>query len=100
MEQIRRGIFETNSSSTHSITMCSDSDYEKWKKGELIYDCDDEVLVEVNDEIKKSIEDGEKDFLTYDAFFNCLFDYNTYHDQFTTANGETVHSFGYYGYEG
>ena len=100
MEQIRRGIFETNSSSTHSITMCSDSDFEKWKKGELIYDFDDEVLVEVNDEIKQSREDGEKRFLTYDEFFGYVFDFDTYHDSFTTASGETVHSFGYYGYEG
>ena len=26
--QIRRGVFETNSSSTHSLTMCLKSDYE------------------------------------------------------------------------
>lgn len=30
-EVIRRGIFETNSSSVHSITMCSDDEYNKWK---------------------------------------------------------------------
>lgn len=28
-EVIRRGIFETNSSSVHSITMCSDDEYNK-----------------------------------------------------------------------
>ena len=37
MESIRRGVFETNSSSTHSITMCSENDYDRWKKGELLY---------------------------------------------------------------
>lgn len=37
MKIIRNGVFETNSSSTHSITMCMKSDYEKWKNGELYY---------------------------------------------------------------
>ena len=33
--QIRQGVFETNSSSTHSITMCESSSFKKWKEGEL-----------------------------------------------------------------
>lgn len=33
--QIRQGVFETNSSSTHSITMCDSSLYKKWVLGEL-----------------------------------------------------------------
>lgn len=41
MELIRKNTFETNSSSTHSITMCMQSDYEKWKNGELYYCIDD-----------------------------------------------------------
>ena len=34
--QIRRGVFETNSSSTHSLTMCLKSDYDRWTKGEVL----------------------------------------------------------------
>jgi len=34
--QTRREVFETNSSSVHSITMCMQSDYEKWKNGDTI----------------------------------------------------------------
>lgn len=34
--QIRRGVFETNSSSTHSLTMCLKSDYDKWESGEVL----------------------------------------------------------------
>jgi hypothetical protein len=30
-KQIRRGVFETNSSSIHSLTMCTKSDYDRWK---------------------------------------------------------------------
>ena len=36
--QIRRGVFETNSSSTHSITMCSEEEFESWKRGEVLFD--------------------------------------------------------------
>lgn len=40
MKLVRRGTFETNSSSTHSITMCKESDFDKWKNGEM-YFCQD-----------------------------------------------------------
>ena len=36
--QIRRGTFETNSSSVHSLTLCSGSEYERWAVGELFYE--------------------------------------------------------------
>lgn len=36
--QIRRGVFETNSSSMHVIVMCMESDYDKWRdEGLLLY---------------------------------------------------------------
>lgn len=34
--QVRRGVFETNSSSTHSLTMCLQSDYDRWTSGEVL----------------------------------------------------------------
>ena len=33
--QIRRGVFETNSSSTHSLTMCSKKEYDEFEKGNM-----------------------------------------------------------------
>lgn len=41
MIQIRKGTFETNSSSTHSMVIGLDSDFEKWANGELFFigDC-------------------------------------------------------------
>lgn len=35
--QIRRNVFETNSSSVHSITMCSKDDFEKWENNSNYY---------------------------------------------------------------
>ena len=45
--QIRTGLFETNSSSVHSLVMVSGNDYEKWKNGELVYDRMDDKLIPV-----------------------------------------------------
>lgn len=55
MKQIRKNVFETNSSSTHSLTLCSEDEFEKWKKGELLFDRWKEVFVESN-----SISDEDK----------------------------------------
>lgn len=46
MKQIRRGVFETNSSSTHSLTMCTKQEFEDWKAGKIFYDSYREKFVE------------------------------------------------------
>ena len=120
--QIRRSIFETNSSSTHSITMVSGSEYDKWKNGELLYDKDTETLV-TKEEIEKIKENDKKiyesngwpfdeseydynseddniRFLTYDKFFDLSYiQHETFTDKYKTKNGEEVVAFGFYGYE-
>ena len=92
--QIRRGVFETNSSSVHSLTMCTQSDYDRWKDGELIYDYWDNKLISI-DELDDDYE--EERYYTYDRFDEYAFDYETFEDTFTTENGDTVVAFGYYG---
>lgn len=34
--QIRQGVFETNSSSVHSLTIVAEDDFEKFVKGEML----------------------------------------------------------------
>ena len=98
MRQIRRNVFETNSSSTHSITMCMKSDFDKWIAGELIYEYG-EGLIPITDAIKKEIEEnGYDDYLTYEQF--CDYHLDTFVKSFATPNNEKVVSFGYYGYDG
>lgn len=46
MFSIRRGVFETNSSSTHSLIICSDKVYNDWKNEKVLYDSYDEEFVE------------------------------------------------------
>ena len=108
--QIRRGIFETNSSSTHSLTMCMADDFNKWKNGELIYDYYGDKLIPITDEkyqnwLKNKQEDeyyGYKDYMTYEYFFNyycgdCNFE--SFEEDYISPSGEHIIAFGYYGYD-
>ena len=59
MKLIRSNIFETNSSSTHSLVMCMADDYEAWKNGKAYYiEASNEILKpgkELDDYCKKQI---------------------------------------------
>lgn len=61
--QIRRKVFETNSSSVHTLTICSKKEYEAWKRGELLYDRYSEELVSpvglTDDQKKDAAEEYE-----------------------------------------
>lgn len=116
--QIRRGVFETNSSSTHSITMCSEKEYEKFKNGESYINWDDSFVTkeEIIEDIRKegcdfdNLSDEEKDNIIKKYMKDMeLKDYNSYWgdeylegyvDSYTTKSGEKVIAFGKYGYEG
>ena len=99
-KQIRRGVFETNSSSVHSLTMCTSSDYDKWKNGELVWSRWDDKLIPITDEIKRSMDNYEREFLTDQQFDDYDYmEYETYSESFTTPSGETVYGFGYYGHD-
>lgn len=126
MLTVRQGTFETNSSSTHSITMCTESDFNAWGKGELYFDRWDDELVtkevveedfaklreefinkhpdfdENDEEWLEELDDFVNDakrYYTREQYFEYIDDcYETYEDRFTTSNGETIIAFGYYGY--
>ena len=56
MIQVRGKVFETNSSSTHSLTMCSEEEFNKWKAGELLFDYYNDCFADV---MELSEEDKE-----------------------------------------
>lgn len=82
--QIRRGIFETNSSSEHSLTLMNRNDYYKWKNGEMLArikstDEDDHCwgnfwsimnVLEFTDDIEGALKENEKIIKLYIA--RCL----------------------------
>ena len=68
--QVRRGVFETNSSSTHSLTMCSEDEFEAWKRGEVLFKRLEEKFVkttQLSDQDKRDAED-EYDY-TKDSYW-------------------------------
>lgn len=116
MKTIRRGVFETNSSSTHSISIVAKEDYDKWSDGELLKSYDRFVTKEeAIEEIKKDeyfnknyknfdfsneeeVNDllKEWDYKSYEDYGN---DYEYFSKSYKTKNGDEVVAFGYYGYD-
>lgn len=120
MLKVRRSVFETNSSSTHTMTMCDDNTYTKWMNNEIYWDNDNDVIVKEDEmfaeiaegygddavtELREMREQGEETFLDslaeYSYYtresFRESHTYEHFHDKFVTASGETVHTFGWYG---
>lgn len=121
-KQIRCGVFETNSSSTHSLTMCSGDEFKKWMRGEVLYWEDKDKFAtrdEIMDELKTmryswndKLVYGDVDWDDEDAVYNVFCDerirsyneffnmdyYETFANSHTTPSGENVYAFGYYGY--
>lgn len=126
MLQIRRNVFETNSSSTHSITMCSKDDYDRWNSGEVylnkgwwskdneseyknkkfvtrdeaidIIKCDGSNI-EYDDEYYDSFDEyiaKEYNIYTIDEYFENEY-LESFEGSYTTDSGETVIAFGLYG---
>ena len=124
MIQIRNNIFETNSSSVHSITLCPEEEFEKWKKGELLFDRDFDKLISLKEaeDIKKEYERearryyrekcGDEDYydeyknriLTYNQFFDwqgddSFLDYMEKYQTHQNIDGVDIVAFGYYGHD-
>lgn len=123
--QVRRGVFETNSSSVHSLTMCSKSEYDEFEKGNMyierwgsrIYSKEEliENFKKMRDwrtkELKYSGVDWnneeefnrvleETDFVTGDKYWDIVSEeYETFEESYTGKNGESVVAFGYYGHD-
>lgn len=94
MKQIRQNVFETNSSSTHSLTIVALEDFEKWKNGELLYDRWNDKFVEV----PSNEEEVDEDFETYSSWENK--DMETFEQHYKTKNGDQIVAFGSFGFDG
>lgn len=126
--QIRRNVFETNSSSVHSITMCSKDDFEKWENNSnyyFLHRYDKPDIIGTKEEMiellksqtwrdgtpvhdidwdnEASVKDlfWEEDIFTSDEYFDKYNEYlETFVEYYTTPKGEDVVAFGFYGYDG
>ena len=115
-KQIRRGVFETNSSSVHSLTMCSAEEYKKWENGEILFwNWNDEfgTREEIINKLKTKSwlsdvdwddEDAVEEVFSDEGVKTCaeFFDddwFETFKKHYTTPNGEEIVAFGYYGHD-
>ena len=121
MKKVRNNVFETNSSSTHSITMCMESEFLKWKNGEMYWNRWNDELVpketveeeflkentgvskedpDFKDKLEEYLNDDDKTYYTYEEFNDYDYiEYETFESTYETPQGEKVVSFGYYGQE-
>lgn len=53
MKQIRKNVFETNSSSTHTLAICTEDEYKDWQAGKLLFNKWNETFVKNSIKITK-----------------------------------------------
>lgn len=113
LKEIKRlGTFETNSSSTHSLAMCTKDEWEKFKKGEmLLYGGDEIITVEEAHKMFEEDDDSDtfeqfcewNDIKTFEEWENN--DYlESYYSEYEVKRdmkaGEKIIAFGDYGFDG
>ena len=99
MFSIRRNVFETNSSSTHSLCICTQEEYDKWKNKEAIFDRWGEEIISAEDYLKLEDKWVKEECQTYDEYFDD--EYLEFYDyKFVTPSGDKMVAFGKYGYDG
>lgn len=124
MIQTRFGVFETNSSSTHTLCIVSDDEYKKLVSGELFIEDYGEEVYTREEAIDKAIERNnrygsrkygreevasmeEEDFLAFlkDMDIVQFDDWGSeylefFEEKYTTPSGDKIVVFGQYGYDG
>lgn len=120
---VRKGVFETNSNSTHTMIMCTGEEYQKFEDGEMLVDLMDEELFSYDDIVDLITDDYYKDIFSEsgiditdkravvkwaaaniddlqdaDDFYDDTY-LETFSQSFTTESGEKVVAFGRYGYD-
>lgn len=101
MIQVRQGVFETNSSSTHSICIAKKSDFEKWQNGEMIYDRWNEKLIAQEEMEEKRLSDkyfDEEDYQTFEQYEDD-WELEQYEEHYTSESGDEIVIFGQYGHD-
>ena len=95
---IRRGVFETNSSSVHSMVICNTDEWLKFKNDEKVFDYWTDTLVDFGGDVDL---DGNRYYSYEDIIVSGWFldQYETYYKSYTTESGDTIHIFGYYGHD-
>lgn len=108
--QIRRSVFETNSSSVHTLIIVDHDDFTQWYHGDCYYNPDTNKFysLEEGEKLRKEYASNDKWLDGYDRWCDCPLtfqewcpdDMDTFSDTYTTKSGDVIKVFGYYGYDG
>lgn len=99
--QIRRGVYETNSSMCHALSIVTEQEYKDWEDGELIFDTWDDKFI-TKEQLDIDLDEDEDDQYAEnpEAYFDKYSEYfETYKKEFTTPSGDNMIAFGYYGHD-
>ena len=127
MIKIRYGVFETNSSSIHTLSIAQNEEIDKLKSGELLVNLDwrrsnylvsyEEALQELIKDIKECGHDEDLILINSgdrEGIYHLMYEYDIaepfdryleaeylepYEEEFTTKNGDRVLVFGRYGHD-
>ena len=97
MIQIRQGVFETNSSSTHALAICTQEEWDKLKSGEYLVN-EWEITDMISNDDPKAVNDWDTQYVTYEELYNhstCEF----FSRHFTSPSGDKMVAWGFYGYD-
>ena len=107
---VRSGVFETNSSSTHSLTMADEDDFELFEKGVLLYTGDvwweeareymEKIGKEINSCTPEEALDAllNEDFGTYETVFSEDDELESFIESFVSKSGDRIIAFGKFGF--
>ena len=101
--QVRGNIFETNSSSTHALSMCMKKDWDAYEKGEKVINrCNLSLHDSAEEGMKEDPYAEKEDFLTAEEMEEYVEElgFESFQDEIQTPSGETVVAYGYYGWDG
>ena len=100
--QIRYGVFETNSSSVHSLMVCTKEEFVKFKNGELYFDGWGDQFIDPQVAHAKYTDAEMKDeeiFKDYKEWIDSKDWFDTFLQNYTSPSGDELVMFGYYGHD-
>lgn len=89
MKQIRHGVFETNSSSTHSLAIMHSDEFELFREGKLIWDRETETFLP-SETVKVTDDINDDDIFRYETYEEYQENVEYEITKFTTRAGEKL----------
>lgn len=88
MKQVRLGVFETNSSSTHAIVICTDEEYLNLKNYKMVIDRCGYKVIDISETILSS-EEFHNRYLTLNDWYSQM-EGDSSEKEYTTKSGDKI----------